>query len=538
MAPDSSAQQPTPKPRRRVILPRRREEMPKPPPLETPPVWRRAWFWMFAASALLILAPFVRMAWNILRPDDAPPAPVTAPVAPPATDALSDEPAPCLAELTRARLVGGIVAALPAEDIGSADIAAGRAFDPVRTPRFLSALREATVRADALPADASLAKTPFRLDDIAARDGALRARCAAARDARDAGELNRAGVLRMRLAAALRVCAMTPEALMEALDHERSVYEEVRSDAPLLVTDREALKVTLATLARQSLPPSREAAAWTARAFDFSLGRDPDAGLRAMRAAAPARGESLFMRLALASRRPNAHRAKVSALLADFAAAAAKPVFPLAYQTFSEPGRPKDIRLAARLLRDEALNLAPTDPAVPFFFRDPGKPGSAFESAVLKFNALTTSDDIYGEALLLRRHARLSTLLARRDRTRFDAAGTAYALALESRRDPVTGKPPRDLENLFDGLLDTVPNDPFSDDALLYSRKKMTLHSPGADDTDLGGLDEAEFATENAQLWEPTIPLEPERPTNPAAFGVRPSDLDRPVRKPWELPQS
>ena len=58
------------------------------------------------------------------------------------------------------------------------------------------------------------------------------------------------------------------------------------------------------------------------------------------------------------------------------------------------------------------------------------------------------------------------------------------------------------------------------------------------DQLGLGGIEDAEFASENAQLWEPTIPLEPERPTNPAAFGVRPSDLDKPVRKPWEFPRN
>ncbi len=532
--PDAAA---SPKPRRSGA-PSPRPELPLPPASTKTLLRHRPWFWMFVLIGVLVAIPLVSLAWNVLRPDDAPPAPRAHPasLAPVlAQDGPENSPAASLAELIQARLLASALAARLADAPVPPDIAAGRAYDATLTPRFLKAFRDACEEvADATP-DAALARPPFLYADIAALDGALRARCAGARAAHDATDLNRASVLRLRLAAALRDGADTPGAFRAALDHERSVFAEIRADAALLVTDLPALKDTLAALAAQSLPPSVESAEWSARAFDAALDREPDAELLAMRAKRDASATG-FLRLALLSRRPNAHRAKVSELLADFAAAAAKPAFPLAYRTFRRPGDPMDARLAAMFLRDTALKLAPADPAVPFFFRETAPPEGGLETFGVKLTALASSDDIYGQAMLLRRHASLTALLARRDRTRFDAAGTAYALALEFRRDPATGKLPRDIDGLFADLCDTFPSDPFTDDAILYSRKKMTLHSPGADGVDLGGIEDAEFASENAQLWEPTIPLEPERPTNPAAFGVRPSDLDKPVRKPWEFP--
>ncbi len=489
---------------------------------------------MFVVIGVLIAVPFVRLVFNILRPDADKPAtlarralraPEDVSVGTTHSAALAE------AEIARAVRIGEILTQEPSDSPTPPDIAAGRAFDATLTAEFLTRFRAAVEKADSTPPSPAT-ESP----DTAAYDGALRAECAAARAARDAAGLNRAARLRLRLAGALRTCAASPAALMEALEHERSVFAEIRADAALLVADTAELKPTLDALARHALAPDEATASHQAAAFDASLERAPDAGLAAMRANASAfASRTPFLRLALAGRRPNAHREKVSALLADFGAAMAKPAFPAACRAFAQPGTFRDARLASLLLRERALGLARADAATPYFFRQAPATDSSMEAFVLKFTALASSDDIFGEALLLRRHAELTALLARRDRTRFDAAATAYALALESRRD-AAGNLPRDIGGLFEGLCDTFPSDPFTDDAVIYSRKRMTLHSPGADAVNLGGLEDAEFASENAQLWEPTVTLEPERPTNPAAFGLRPSDLDKPVRKPWEFP--
>lgn len=531
--PDSSP--PAKKRRRHYIAP----EMPYPSaPDARTPLWKKLWFWLFLVIALLVAMPALRLAWNILRPDTAAPAPAAWPEYRKAENAgvgaspalAADSPAHAASEIARARVVARLIAALPPEVSGDADILAGRRFDAEATPRFIAAVVESLDKAAAgMPAEIRKAsRPPFAPADIEAYDGFLRAGAATARANQRANDLTEISLRRLKLSACLMDCASTTEGFTEALAHERKVLSEIRADAALIVKDTDALKPLLAALARHADAPSPEFAAATARAFDAALDESPDAALRAI-SAKPSGDTGGFLRLALAARKPNEHRRRVSELLRQFGEALAKPGFAEARRALPAPGETQDIRLATALLRAEVIRRLGGDTALNYFFPELPEPDSALEVFGLKFFALSDVKDPYGEALLLHRRAQLLALIARRDRTRFEAAATAYALGIEYRRAGNSGQRPKDTENLFAGLLELYPLDPFTGEPLLYSRKRLNLHSPGADGVDLGGLSEPEFATELAQLWEPTVPIEPEPPLNPAAFGLKPSDLDKPV---------
>jgi hypothetical protein len=543
MTSGASSESPAPsakKGRRHYIAP----EMPHPHAAVRIPVWKKLWFWLFVVIALLLSMPAMEVAWNILRPDTAKPAPAKwpdyragGPSSPDGnlTESL-DSPAHPSLQIGRARIIAGTIAAMPAVPGCDADVLAGRRYDAEATPRFIDALVKTDLFTKGLTVEVrKAAQHPFHPGDIAAYDGFLRAMIAKTRIERDGRALAFASAARLDLSLSSLRCASSTEDFSEALVHEREVLAEIRADAALLVTDVDSLKTLLAALARHAEAPSPELAHAQAAAFDAALDEIPDATLRAISAErTPA--DTGFVRLALAARKPNEHRRRASELFRHFGEALAKPTFAEARQAFPAPGETKDIRLSTALLRDEVIRRLGGDYALQYFFLAQPAPDPGLENFSLKFFALSEVKDPYGEALLLHRRAQLLALIARRDRTRFEAAATAYALAIEYRRANNGGQRPKDTEGLFTGLIELYPLDPFTGDALLYSRKKLTLHSPGADGADLGGLEDPEFASELTQLWEPTVSLDTEPPTNPGAFGLKASDLDKPVTRASDAP--
>lgn len=474
---------------------------------------------------LLITLPAAAFAWNILRPDEA----VPAKIAPPDYLSPADPAAPDASTLAdaaeliaRARVSAGIIGTLPDSVSGDAAVLAGRVFDPVKTPRFLDAYAVAVERTAPTSAEAisRAVRAPFRESDLLLHDGMLRARAAHARAARDPESLAETHAERLTYAGALIDTAATPEAFKAALRHEREVLAEIRDDDTLLASGGEELKKLLETLLARSLAPSPTLAASVARAFDAALDEKPDDGLLAMKAPAP-ESPGTFLRLALLSRRPNAHRREVSTLLRRFGDALAKPTFVEARAALSAPGEYKTIRFATLLLRDRVLDTCGDGIVTRYFFTPGEKPSEGLETFVLRTAALYEADDIYGETLLLRRRAILLGLIADRDRTRFDAGATIIDLAVEHRRQK-TGVRPKDSSGLLDGLSETYPLDPFTDEPPAYSRRRADIHSPGADGVNTGGIAEPQFASELELLWEPTVSLDHETPPDPAAFGLKP----------------
>lgn len=490
------------------------------------PVWRRTWFWLFAAALLLLSLPLVPAFWHIVGPDDAEPAKMT----PPPIDvvfgerdarALPDSPDAAVTRVVAARVAAQVIATLPA-DLGDADIRTGARFDEKLTPAFLTAAEEAiTAKVDAA-AIAAASGPPCRVADILASDGESRAFIALGRSRRDPRMIADEYVSRLLLARSLVFAVVTPQALRDALRHERDVLAEIRFDAVLLAADPEALKIILPALAAHALPPDKALTKRLAANFDAALDVAPDAGLLAMRDRSPAPADAtLFERLARFARKPAAHRREITDMHARFGEILAGGTFAGSRRAFLLPASADEVHPASLLLRSRVFGKLGGDVAMHYFFTAQPEEDSDLMVTLLKFAAFTESRDIFGVAYLMHRRAELLTLLAHVDRTRFDAGATAYLLGLRYRKALAGGKWPKDTERLFDGLMDLYPLDPFTDEPVAYSRKNLTLHSPGADGVDKNGLDDAEFATENAELWEPTIPLEAERETDPGAFGLR-----------------
>lgn len=480
--------------------------------------------------ALLITLPSSAFTWNILRPDEAAPAKIAPPgyLSPADPAAQGDYTLGDAAEqIARARVSAGLIGTLPDSVSGDAAVLAGSAFDAQKTPRFLDAYAAAVERAAPTSAEAiaRAVLAPFRETDLRLHDGMLRARAAYARASHDAGALAETYSERLTYSGALIDTASTPEDFKAALRHERAVLAEIRDDDTLLAGAGDDLKKLLATLLlRSSAPPSGLAAA-QARAFDAALDEKPDDGLLAMKAPAP-ESPGTFLRLALLSRRPNAHRREVSALLRRFGEALAKPTFAEARTALSAPGEYKTLRFATLLLRDRVLDTCGDGIVTRYFFTPGEKPSEGLETFVLRTAALYEADDIYGETLLLRRRAILLGLIADRDRTRFDAGATIIDLAVEYRRQK-TGARPKDLSGILDGLSDTYPLDPFTDEPPAYSRRRADIHSPGADGVNTGGIEEPQFASELELLWEPTVTLDHEAPPHPEAFGLPPEEAPK-----------
>lgn len=496
------------------------------------PVWKKLWFWLFLVIVLLVSLPALELGWNILRPDTTPPARAKWPE----YGYKETVPATSLnvtaGEIGLARVLAKVVATLPAESAGTADIRTGVTYDAVKTPAFLKGIDEATnkiARVDFAKSVTQSSNPPFSLADILSDDGVSRAKAAHLRATHNYDDLTSLHFTRLERVDDLTKIVSSPEGLEEVLRHKRKILEEIRADAPLLAkAEPSDLGTLIRALGVSSQAPAPDYAQAQAQSFDATLDETPDATLRAI-SDKRTEADTGFIRLALAARKPNEHRRRVSELLRQFGVALAKPTFAEARHAFPTPGETKDIRLSTALLRGEVIRRLGGDYALKYFFSEQPTPAPGLENFSLKFFALSEVKDPYGEALLLHRRASLLALIARRDRTRFEAAATAYALAIEYRRIAKGGVRPKDTDGIFTGFLEQYPLDPFTGDPLLYSRKKANLHSPGADGSDLGGLEEPEFASELTQLWEPTVALDPEAPTNPAAFGLKASDLDKPV---------
>ena len=519
---------PDPGPPDAVVRPAKRRHFIEDRPEVPTPLWRRVRFRMFASVALLLLLPLVPAAWHIVGPDEAPPPPVVLPVAridwgtgDTAARALPASPDAALSRIAAARVTARLLADIPAA-FGDAAVRAGVRYDAALTPAYVA---EANRRLEAGFDDADVAAASGAagtLRDIAAVDGFLRAALAAGRARRDPRALAGDYLTRLEIARSLVFAVATPADAFDAAAHERDVLAEIRFDADLLASDPEALKILLPALAAHAAAPDAALTRGLALHFDAALDAAPDAGLRAMRDRSPApAGTPRFERIARFARKPNAHRREVSAMLANFGTILAAPTYVDAGRAFRHPAPPAEVSLSSRFLRDRVLATLGGDVVVRYFFPEQSRENSDLVNFALKFDAFTESRDIEGVAFLAHRRAELLSLLAHIDRTRFDAAATAYDLGLRYRRVLAGGKWPKDTDGIFDGLTDTYPLDPFTDQPVAYSRKNLTLHSPGADGVDKNGLEDPEFASELAELWEPTIPLEPGGEIDPAAFGIR-----------------
>lgn len=523
------------KPRVKAAQPYR-APLPEPPHATRTPLARRPWFIILLVALLLAMSPFFMIAWRLVRPDDAPPP---APIAP----AGSKRAGEILADY-----VSRHAAMRTAHPEFTDAILRGAAFDAVLTPACLAALDKLAPPFPHPGAPASrfadLAGAADRPEAFSLLDNTERVRLAALRaeapEDGNAARLRAAHLSRLALARARLISSDTSAAFESALDHAGKVLAELRADIPRLTPGLAADPALMRRLADESAPLPKDAAATLAAHFDEMLATSPDLALRLSRPqdAGTPPPVGFFEKLTRQERRPNAHRAKLSALLRRFGEALAAPTFAESRRILATVGErdPETSRLAGILLRDRMTDLLGGDTATAYFFIAPPGPERGFERRLLKIAALAKGDDVFGDALLLHRAASLERLVARHARLRFDAAATACALALNTRRDDA-GRWPRGAENLFDGLLGTYPTDPFTDEPVIYSRKRLHLRSPGADGVDRGGLEEPEFATTLEQLWEPTVPLEPDPDPDPRAFGIRPGAFDKPVAPPWSIPK-
>lgn len=491
-----------------------------------PPFYRRAVFIAPAIALMFAAIPFLRAAVNLLRPDRDKPEP------------LAFDATPAATPQRKLAAFAAQFAALRAEHPEFTDvIVRGAHHDATLTPGFLAAV---AARCPLTVNDADTEIPVVARETLETLDGIELTRLAQARAEQltpeSAAAIRAAHVTRLRLAHWAVTSADTPAALQSAIAQVMNACEEIRIDRRHITPGLGQDTALMRRLALDALPPA-SAGAIAAR-FDLAIEAAPDAGLNLMygKDSDPLAENSTFEKLQRFGRRPHAHRGKVTELHRLFGLALAQPTFAEAIAKLSPASHDTETRrLACMLLRDSALKRLGQDESLAYFYDEIPVAPREFDRFLLRFAAVATADDAYGESLLLHRRAVLLKLVALLNRARFEAAATAYTLAFDHRRALDGGKWPKSTEGLLDGLLATYPADPFTGEPVAYARKTLRLTSPGADLNPRGGLDEPEFATELMQLWEPTVSLDPEPGTKPEAFGLRAADLEKPVRRPWEI---